>query len=120
MSLVHEALQKSEREKQRKSGNIPLAVSSSRPVATQDFSHVPLATQAREKAAEASRPSLPPSAEPSAGPKFSQALLTMLISCVALVAIVAIVLMMNHATVGNRDAPKTTGPAEANNAAQPP
>ena len=99
MSLVHEALQKAEREKQRKAG---IAPSAPPPVLTTPHTvqtstaHAPAATVAvaplgKEPVAEEPAPTL---AEPA---KTNSFLLPALIGCVAIVAIIAIVFLVSSA-----------------------
>jgi type II secretory pathway component PulC len=136
MSLVHEALQKAEREKQRKTGVAPVATHNAPPTGT------PKAAPPEPLAAVAIRttptvkeiaPAKPVAAAPAVPPQKSQyALLSVLIACVAAVAIVAIVYLVSHTAYTIREsreavaATKTTAtppapkPAEANKLAPTP
>ncbi len=80
MSLVHEALQKAEREKQRKTGLAPSGLGVP-----------PKSAPVDQPLAETPKPH-------SSSPKSSQTLPAIIISCVSLVAIVAIVYLVIRAT----------------------
>jgi len=113
MSLVHEALQKAEREKQRKLGtapSAPVSLGAPHPVSTPVF-HVPVATApvASVARATASHSSATPVEEP---PKTNNVLLPALIGCVAIVAMIAIVFLVSNATAVLRQT-KETPPAAA-------
>jgi hypothetical protein len=99
MSLVHEALQKAEREKQRKLGTAPgapVSLSAPHPASTPVI-HAPVATAPLApvaRAAASHRPATPVE-EP---PKTNNVLLPALIGCVAIVAMIAIVFLVSNAT----------------------
>jgi hypothetical protein len=140
MSLVHEALRKAEREKQRKAGAAPNATPSSRqtvtlqPVST-PVVHAPVVTM---PIAPLTRPietrqTAPVAEKPLETNHF---LLPALIGCVAIVAIIAIVFLVSNASSvlrqSRESAPvpataaapasvaKSTVPAEPQPTAQPP
>jgi hypothetical protein len=97
MSLVHEALQKAEREKQRKLGTAPGApVSPSAPPAVPTpVIHTPVAPAPVAfvtRAAVSQKPATP-AVEP---PKTNNILLPALIGCVAIVAMIAIVFLVSN------------------------
>lgn len=102
MSLVHEALRKAEREKQRKVGAVTGAPVSPQPPATPQpifapavhppVAAAPVAPVPRETVAH--QPA--PAAEPS--PETNHFLLPALIGCVAMVAIIAIVFLVSNAS----------------------
>jgi len=104
MSLVHEALQKAEREKHRKAGLAPAAPA---PTPTAPPDHTPTVPA---PTVHASTPTVPPSplgraaAAPEPAPtapepaKANSYLLPALIGCVAIVAIIAIVFLVTNAT----------------------
>jgi len=99
MSLVHEALQKAEREKQRKLGTAPGAPGSpgAPPAVPTPIIHAPVATAPLASAgrAAASHEPTTPVEEP---PKTNNVLLPALIGCVAIVAMIAIVFLVSNAT----------------------
>jgi hypothetical protein len=100
MSLVHEALRKAQREKQRKVGTVPAApaqphhppppdpVQLPKPVAPTPVAAGPVAPVTGEAT---SRPPSPMTEQPREGNRF---LLPALIGCVAIVAIIAIVFLV--------------------------
>jgi len=119
MSLVHEALQKAEREKQRKLGTVPSAPVSPgvpHPVSTPVF-HAPVPTA---PVAAAARPAISHSpATPVEEPqKTNNVLLPALIGCVAIVAMIAIVFLVSNATAVLRQS-KGTPPVAASVAPVP-
>jgi hypothetical protein len=97
MSLVHEALQKAEREKQRKTGVAPIssAVPIPKPAPSEPRTAAPIASAAVAKETVAARPTAPP---PAATPQRQQTIMPVVIACVAVVAIVAIVYLVSQAT----------------------
>ena len=113
MSLVHEALQKAEREKQRKVGatrSTPATVPTPQPVhvpAVPSFAAtVPVTPASRETVAHKPAPAVE---EP---PKTNPFLLPALIGCVAVVAIIAIVFLVSNATSAFRQSREvSTAPA---------
>jgi hypothetical protein len=121
MSLVHEALRKAEREKQRKTGSVPGAPPSPHQTATPQPAHPPVApapaltlpaTPApRHMDARPAAPALEKSLETN------HFLLPALIGCVAIVAIIAIVFLVSNASSVLRQS-KESAPAAA--AAAPP
>jgi hypothetical protein len=99
MSLVHEALQKAEREKQRKLGtapSVPISVGAPHP-ASAPVIHAPVATAPMATAVRAAVSHKPvnPAEEPE---KPNNVLLPLLIGCVAIVAMIAIVFLVGNAT----------------------
>ena len=95
MSLVHEALQKAEREKQRKTGDSPVFAQRAQPVVA------PRPALPREdKPVAPTRvsgfPQAPASPAPAPVARSHQAVLVVVAACVALVAIVAIVFIVNR------------------------
>lgn len=113
MSLVHEALQKAEREKQRKTGTAPISTSTpiSKPAPSEPRLPAPIASTAITKetvAATATKPS------PAAMPQRQQTIMPVVIACVAVVAIVAIVYLVSQATSTIRQSNKIVS-ASANN-----
>src|ERR1017187_9120602 len=99
MSLVHEALQKAEREKQRKLGtapSAPISVGAPHP-ASAPVIHAPVATAPMSSAARGavSHKPVTPAEEP---PKPNNILLPLLIGCVAIVAMIAVVFLVGNAT----------------------
>ena len=94
MSLVHEALQKAEREKQRKTGDPPIFVQRAQPVAPRP------ALPREDKPVAPTRvsgfPQAPASPAPAPVAKSHQTVLVVVAACVALVAIVAIVFIVNR------------------------
>lgn len=99
MSLVHEALQKAEREKQRKLGTAPSAPVSfgapqavSTPVIHEPAASAPVTHILREAAA-----SYKPAAPVEETTETNNFLLPALIGCVAIVAIIAIVFLVSNA-----------------------
>ena len=105
MSLVHEALQKAEREKQRQTGVAPVATR-------------PQPTPAPVAMAPISRASITPAPVKSvvvvpAPQKSAPAFLSVMIACVAVVAMVAIVYLVSQAITANRRAPVVAGEGEA-------
>jgi hypothetical protein len=117
MSLVHEALRKAEREKQRKLGSVPPA---SHPVTPQPAHAPPVHTPVAaapvafvepdavvHRAAVTDRP-VPADKDPKEANHF---LLPSLIACVAIVAIIAIVFLVSNASSmlrQSKDSPITT------------
>ena len=97
VSLVHEALEKAAREKQRKSALSGLAVPAKSPPAGKPMGETP------KPHTTASAPAPP---QPT---KLPQTLLTIVISCVGLVAIVAIVYLVMRATATTPPAPAPDG-----------
>ena len=96
MSLVHEALQKAEREKQRKLGTTPSPPVSHTaphpaPVVHAPVAHTPMASIAHAVSHE-------PAASVNEAPKANNFLLPMLIGCVAIVAMVAVTFLVINAT----------------------
>lgn len=115
MSLVHEALQKAEREKQRKLGTTPSAPVSpaAPPPVSAPVIHAPPTTAPVTYIAHA-----PVSHQPAAAveetPEKNNFLLPALIGCVAIVAIIAIVFLVSSATSvlrQSRENPPVTAPA---------
>jgi cytoskeletal protein RodZ len=107
MSLVHEALRKAEREKQRKSGTLPVA-------ATEPHASIPRAQPIPTPKLQPPSPA-PQRNEPAAplAPRKSHSvLMAVLISCVSIVAIVAIVILVTRqaATIREADSAMTTTP----------
>jgi hypothetical protein len=115
MSLVHEALQKAEREKQRKLGSAPAAPVTPAPpppvsapvihppAATAPMTHVPHGAASHQ-----------PAAAVEEMPEKNNFLLPALIGCVAIVAIIAIVFLVSSATSvlrQSRENPPVTAPA---------
>jgi len=104
MSLVHEALRKAEREKQLKAGTVPSAPPAPRqpapPPPTQNHTPVVHAPVATMPAPPARREAAPPSQTPAGEQprETSPFLLPALIGCVAIVAIIAIVFLVNNAS----------------------
>ena len=99
MSLVHEALQKAEREKQRKLGtapSAPVSLGAPHPASTPVF-HAPVATA---PVASVARPAVShsPIAPIEELRKTNNILLPALIGCVAIVAMIAIVFLVSNAT----------------------
>lgn len=105
MSLVHEALEKAAREKQRKTGFSGSAVPAKSPSSEKPLGETPkpLTTSPASVSAPA----------PAPAPKTSQALLTIVISCVGLVAMVAIVYLVIRATTTTPPAPAPDGGARS-------
>jgi hypothetical protein len=104
MSLVHEALRKAEREKQRKAGAVPSAPPTThQPAPTQPVqAHTPAVhafatpTPVAPPGSEAApRPQTPAGEQPR---ETSHFLLPALIGCVAIVAIIAIVFLVSNAS----------------------
>jgi hypothetical protein len=129
MSLVHEALQKAEREKQRKVGaalSASVAVATAQPVQAPTVpspaAMVPAGTTPRVMVVH--KPALAVE-EP---PKTNPLLLPVLIGCVAIVAIIAIVFLVSNATsalrqsreVSSAPATTTSAPAAKSTDAMPP
>lgn len=119
MSLVHEALQKAEREKQRKVGaarSAPAAVPAPQPV------HVPavpsLAATAPVTSASRETVTHKPAPVVEEPPKTNPFLLPVLISCVAIVAIIAIVFLVSNATSAFRQS-REVSPAPTATASAP-
>ena len=109
MSLVHEALLKAEREKQRKTGGAPVFARWAQPVAPRP------APPREEKPVAPTKtpgfPQTPVSPAPASAQKSHQTVLVVVAACVALVAIVAIVFMVNRTTFTAR---KTASPEVSN------
>jgi hypothetical protein len=97
MSLVHEALQKAEREKRRKSGEPPAAAVASRELPAHKQPWERPSGRANQPIAPTSMSGLPQQTAPAPPAKHSSGLLTLLIGCVAFVAIVAIVYLVGRA-----------------------
>lgn len=102
MSLVHEALRKAEREKQRKLGAVTGAPSSTQPPATPQPIHTPAVHPpvAAAPVAPVTREAVTHQPAPAAEqlPEKNHFLLPALISCVAIVAIIAIVFLVSNAS----------------------
>jgi hypothetical protein len=94
MSLVHEALLKAEREKQRKTGSASVFAQWTQPVATRPTPKREERQVAPTKAAPI--PQTPVSVVAAPAQKSHQTVLVLVGACVALVAIVAIVFMVNR------------------------
>jgi len=119
MSLVHEALQKAERERQRKIGmapSAPISHGAPQPGAT-PVVHASAASASTAQATHAVAPAKPaaPVEEP---PKANNFLLPALIGCVAIVAIIAIVFIVSNATAVLRQS-KEKPPVAASAATAP-
>jgi len=120
MSLVHEALQKAEREKQRKTGVAPSApppVPAAPPPVHASTVHLPVPLPAvaplgREPAAEEPAP---PAVAPARTNSF---LLPTLIACVAVVAIIAVVFLVGNAASVFRQTKEITSARAATPAAK--
>ncbi len=115
MSLVHEALRKAEREKQRKTGAAPSAPPSPHQTAPPQSVHLPaphapvLTMPAAPRHMDA-----PPSAPtPEKPPETNHFLLPALIGCVAIVAIIAIVFLVSNASSVLRQPRESTPVAAA-------
>lgn len=112
MSLVHEALQKAEREKQRKLGTAPSPpISYVTPQPTPAI-HAP--APAAPMASVAPAVSHMPAASSEAPQKTNNFLLPMLIGCVAIVAMLAVVFLVINATSllrQSRENPPVVAPA---------
>ena len=119
MSLVHEALRKAERERQRKTGTVPspppaphqpavpqTAAQAHAPVVHASVPVVPVASARRE---DAPHPQPPAREQPRETNHF---LLPALIGCVAIVAIIAVVFLVSNASSVLRQT-KETVPAVA-------
>jgi hypothetical protein len=121
MSLVHEALQKAEREKQRKTGVAPAPPHKISPPPAPQFS--PTESRSIETPATVSVAGTFAAGQPAAaavvdGPaKKQSSFLTVLIVSVAVVAIVAIVFLASLATSAIRDSRRVVG--DGNTAALP-
>ena len=113
MSLVHEALQKAEREKQRKAGTAPSATVAT-PVAPLGKAKPIYAPRSTEPLPPVTREpvTVNPSPEVEAPSRSSQFLLPVLIGCVAIVAMIAIVFLVRNATSALRQS-KEVSPAPA-------
>ena len=124
MSLVHEALRKAEREKQRKTGGVPSAPPSPHQAATPQPAHPPVS--------HAPAPTMPPAAPVPrhmdarpAAPALEKSLeanhflLPALIGCVAIVAIIAIVFLVSNASSVLRQS-KESAPVATPAAVPPP
>jgi len=105
MSLVHEALRKAEREKQRKTGTVPSAPPAPHqpapPPPAQTHATVVPAPVAVTPFAPTRREAAPPSPTPAGTEQpreTSRFLLPALIGCVAIVAIIAIVFLVSNAS----------------------
>jgi len=99
MSLVHEALQKAEREKQRKLGTMPsppISHAAPQPAST-PVAHTPVAPAFPAHVTHAA-PSHQPATPVEEPPEKNNFLLPALIGCVAIVAIIAIVFLVSNAT----------------------
>ena len=105
MSLVHEALRKAEREKQRKTGTVPSAPPAPHPPAPPPPAQTHAPVVHAPVAATPVAPTRPEAALPSPTPagteqprESSRFLLPALIGCVAIVAIIAIVFLVSNAS----------------------
>lgn len=99
MSLVHEALQKAEREKQRKTGAAPAAPTPAPAPKTSPVEPLAAAAMQVNPPVPHVAPAKPvPVARAVPPPKSQYALLSVLFACVAVVAIVAIVYLVSRAT----------------------
>ena len=123
MSLVHEALRKAEREKQRKTGGVPSAPPSPHQAATPQPAHPPVAHAPAPTMPAAplprhmvARPAAPVLEKPS---EMNHLLLPALIGCVAIVAIIAIVFLVSNASSVLRQS-KESAPVAAAATARPP
>ena len=123
MSLVHEALRKAEREKQRKTGAAPSAPPSPHQAATPQpvhppVAHAPVLTMPAAPVPRHmdARPTAPVLEKP---PETNHLLLPALIGCVAIVAIIAIVFLVSNASSVLRQS-KESAPVAAAAAAPPP
>ncbi len=121
MSLVHEALLKAEREKQRKIGGVPIFVQRMQPV---ELRPTPPRDEQPAAAEYLSRPAEPlaqTATSPDAAPaqKSHQAVLVVVAASVALVAIVAIVFMVNRAAPTTRKTESQGVPSPAPAASAP-
>ena len=123
MSLVHEALRKAEREKQRKTGAVPSAPPSPHQAATPQPAHPPVAHAPALTMPAApvprhmdARPAAPTLEKPLETNHF---LLPALIGCVAIVAIIAIVFLVSNASSVLRQS-KESAPVAAPAAVPPP
>jgi len=114
MSLVHEALQKTEREKQRKLDTAPGApVSPSAPPAIPTpIIHTPVVPATEAYAPRTAAPRRP-TAPTEVPPKTNNVLLPALIGCVAIVAMIAIVFLVSNATSVMRQSRETPPVAAA-------
>ncbi len=96
MSLVHEALRKAEREKQRKAGTVPTAPPSPAqthaPIVHPPVAVTPFASPMRGAQSRSQAPA------PEHSRDTSRSLLPALIGCVAIVAIIAIVFLVSNAS----------------------
>lgn len=127
MSLVHEALQKAEREKQRKAAAAPKA-SVAAPIAPLGQSASVQAPRLPEPITSSPHPVISGKPVPpvEASPRANQFLLPVLIGCVAIVAIIAIVFLVSNATSALRQskevsvAPATVVSAPAAKLPEPP
>ena len=126
MSLVHEALRKAEREKQRKAGTVPPPSAQphhpppSEPA--QPPNPLPLgqtAASTQEGHAPAGPPSNPPLPAADQPSDTNHFLLPVLIACVAIVAIIAIVFLVLNATTAIRQSKESTLAAVAESAPAP-
>jgi hypothetical protein len=110
MSLVHEALQKAEREKQRKTGVAPTAPHKISPPTTPPYS--PTESRSIETPATVSVAGTFAAGQPAAADapaKKQSSFLTVLLLSVAVVAIVAIVFLASLATSAIRDSRRVVG-----------
>ena len=126
MSLVHEALQKAEREKQRKAAAPKAPVAA--PIAPLGQSATAQAPRLPEPVPSAPHPvvSGKPAPPVETAPRANQFLLPVLIGCVAIVAMIAIVFLVSNATSALRQskevlvAPVTVASAPAVKLPEPP
>ena len=123
MSLVHEALRKAEREKQRKTGAVPSAPPSPHQAATPQPAHPPVAHAPAPTMTAAPVPrhmdARPPASALEKPLETNHFLLPALIGCVAIVAIIAIVFLVSNASSVLRQS-KESAPVAAAAAAPPP
>lgn len=100
MSLVHEALRKAEREKQRKAGTVPPAATHQPAPPPPTPTHTPVvhAPAAASPFGSLSRGAQPPGPAPERARETNHSLLPALIGCVAIVAIIAIVFLVSNAS----------------------
>lgn len=118
MSLVHEALQKAEREKLRKAGVAPAA-----PIVPQPTPVTVASRVAHEQPVAAGKPLPQDTQIPSQvtkPSKESSGLLTVLLSLVALVALVAIVFLVSRTTFSFREPEPPAGQATGSTGNNPP
>jgi hypothetical protein len=120
MSLVHEALLKAEREKQRKTGAAPiftqLAQPTPRPTPTRE--EKPVAAEGLPRFT-GPMPQKPAPAAAAPAQKSHQTVLVVVSMCVALVAIVAIVFMVNRSAMTTQKSESSAGSGSIIPAASP-